>query len=252
MDVPQRKKIVVANWKMHKTIAETIIFVEALQSLVQQDSSSMWIAPPYTSLNAAAESAKLTKIAIGAQNVSEHEKGAFTGEISASMLVEAGAQFVILGHSERRHLYGESSALVNRKAHAAIAHGLKVIICVGESHEQWQSGMMREVVERQISESLYGLSKHQLEHVLIAYEPVWAIGTGISATLEQIALAHALCKDVSFQLSHGGVPIPVLYGGSVNANNATAMLMTPNVDGLLIGSASLDAESFAKIAATLV
>lgn len=237
--------LIVGNWKMHKTASEAEEFVNRLKEAAVRQ---VWVAPPFTSIKAAADAAKGSPIKIGAQNMSDHVSGALTGEVSAPMILEAGASFVILGHSERRKIFFEDDFMINRKVKLALRSQLKVILCVGESLEERQSHQTEKVLGNQLKECLEDVSASHAEDIIIAYEPVWAIGTGSSAKPEMLEEIHDLCK--TYIAKYWAVPfekIRVLYGGSVNGSNAKSFLEVANVDGLLVGGASLDLKSFMEI-----
>lgn len=244
----QRKKFVAGNWKMHKTQAEGRALVEALREAMGPGGPRVCLFPPYTAIAAVAEATAGSAIEVGGQNLHWEAQGAFTGEVSAQMLVEAGASCVLVGHSERRQLFGETDETANQKVHAALAAGLTPILCVGETLEQRDAGSTLEVVGGQVRKGLAGLSKEQLGKTVIAYEPVWAIGTGRTATPAQAQEVHASIRAVLREIG-GDVAdaMPIQYGGSVNAKNAAELLALPDVDGALVGGASLDAASFAEI-----
>lgn len=240
--------LIVGNWKMNKTVAETKAHLSHLLPLLLRETAKVWLAVPFTDIAVASELVIGSKVQIGAQNMSDLAAGALTGEIAPSMLVEAGASFVILGHSERRKLFFEDDALINRKVKLALLSGLKVILCIGESKEDRDAGKTTEVLERQLSESLKNVSFERAARVVIAYEPIWAIGTSQPATTEVVEKIHTLCKN--YLANYWGIApnlCPILYGGSVNASNAGSFLKLPVVDGLLIGGASLDVLSFTEI-----
>jgi triosephosphate isomerase (TIM) len=231
--------IIVGNWKMHKTIAEAVAFVKALeQRLIPEDRACL--AVPFTALRACATHALRSRI--GAQNMSDAAQGPFTGEISAPMLLEAGAQFVLLGHSERRHLFAEDEGLIRRKLERAIHQGIQPILCVGELLEQRRAGQTEAVVVRQLESALGELTDPG--SLMIAYEPVWAIGTGETASCAQAVEMHQLIRRY---LSRWNRPVPILYGGSVRPDNAAALLNESEVNGLLVGGASLELDSFLSI-----
>lgn len=234
--------LIAGNWKMHKLAAEAETFMQELsQKLPALDSPEVRIYPPYTALWAAAQAAKGSKISVGAQNVYYEDKGAFTGEISAAMLKEAGATSVIVGHSERRQLLGESDSLVAKKARKALDHGLKVILCVGETLEERQSNRACDIVQRQLDQALALVESEGLD---IAYEPVWAIGTGRTASADQAQEMHAFIRKVVDSRA-----TRILYGGSVKPENAAELMAQPDIDGLLVGGASLDVGDFTAIVA---
>jgi len=233
---------------MYKTIEEALAFIEKIKPLSEQTPAKVMLAVPYTAIAASAEKAAGSHIVIGAQNMNDASLGAFTGEVAAVMLAEAGAGFVLLGHSERRKIFGETNEFINRKIERAIASSLKFILCIGETFEERESGKTEEVLRRQLSECFAGV-KIDTAGCMIAYEPVWAIGTGRAATPEIAEGAHHFCRTVLAELfgEAQAETIPILYGGSVNAANAANFIVEKDIDGLLIGSASLEPESFAKI-----
>ncbi|MCH9610836.1 MAG: Triosephosphate isomerase [Chlamydiales bacterium] len=237
--------MITGNWKMFKSVDEALEFVKNLAACLPKSQASVGIAAPFTALLPMATLVDQMgmELSIGAQNMHDAEEGAFTGEISAKMVRDCGATFVILGHSERRHIFGESNEFVNRKVKRALASGLEVILCVGESLEEREAGRLEEVLKSQLLESLEGVES--LEHVTIAYEPVWAIGTGKVATPEDAQRAHAFCRQLLAK--SWSEEVSIQYGGSVKPENAKALLGQEDVDGLLVGGASLSAESFAKI-----
>lgn len=228
-----KKKLVIGNWKMYKTAHEAAECVHALAQF------PVWLAVPFTALSAAAIAAKKTKIQIGAQNLHEAREGAFTGEISAGMLKEVGASFVLIGHSERRTLFGETDERVHKKVFRALEEGLTPVLCVGETLQERQAGKEASVLQAQLETALKGVD---LDRIVVAYEPVWAIGTGQSATAEMAQEAHAVCRALL------GKNTPLLYGGSVNIENVEAFVAQPDIDGVLVGGASLDPKIFAQIA----
>ncbi len=231
---------------MNKTVAEATELVEALKlELANQTEVDVVLCPPFTALERVSAGIRETRIRLGAQNMSEQDFGAFTGEIAAGMLRELLVHFVILGHSERRAIQKESDALVNAKAKAALAAGLKPIVCVGETLAQREGNQTEEVVGEQIRGSLTGLTDDQLRDTIIAYEPVWAIGTGKTATTEQAQAAHAFIRG---QLPASvSAEVRIQYGGSVKPDNARELMSQPDVDGALVGGASLEAKSFIEI-----
>jgi triosephosphate isomerase (TIM) len=226
--------LIAGNWKMHKGPEETAHFCRALRDQLEWvDGVDVAVCPPFPSLSAAVQALAGTDIAVAAQNVHWEVEGAFTGEVSAPMLFELGVYGAIVGHSERRQLFGETDEGVARRAGAALEAGLWVIACVGETEAEREAGQTEEVLRRQASV----LQAH--EQLVVAYEPVWAIGTGKTATPEQAQEAHAFL--------HGLIDVPVLYGGSVKPENAAELLAQPDVDGALVGGASLEVDSFAAI-----
>jgi triosephosphate isomerase len=248
--VSQRSKFVAGNWKMHNTLAEATALAKAVRAeLDALEGVRIALVPPFTSVAAVAEALRGSRIETGGQDLHWEEKGAFTGEISGAMLRDAGASCVLVGHSERRQLFGETDEATNKKVRAALAAGLTPILCVGETLEERDAGETLDVVGRQVRVGLAGLSPEELGRVCIAYEPVWAIGTGRTATPEQAQEVHASIRATLRSLG-GDVAdsIAILYGGSVKPDNARALLALPDVDGALVGGASLQADSFAAIA----
>lgn len=238
--------IIVGNWKMYKTRSEAQQFIRTLASLIgPAPSARVFIAVPFTAIQAASEAAKGTPIVIGAQNMHDEEEGAFTGEISVNMLQDAGARFVILGHSERRQLFHEDDAFIHRKLKRALKHKLNPILCVGETQEQRERGKTREVLLRQLEEGLKGLKGEELHALTIAYEPVWAIGTGKTATPQIAQEAHAICREIL--KAKNADKTAILYGGSVKPENAQDLLDEPDINGALVGGASLNVQTFAQI-----
>ncbi len=245
----QRKKFVAGNWKMHKTVAEGVALVRELRDLVGGiEGVRVAVAPPFTAVHAVAQLLTGSRIEVAGQNVHWEAQGAFTGEVSCGMLAEAGATCVIIGHSERRQFFGETDATVNKRTKAALAAKLTPIVCVGELLEEREAGRTMDVVGRQVRGGLAGLSAAELEQVVIAYEPVWAIGTGKTATTAQAQEVHAAIRAILRELG-GDVAdrMPIQYGGSVKPENAAELMSQPDVDGALVGGASLKADSFAAI-----
>ena len=246
-----RKKIIAANWKMNMTLTETENFLQAFRPEVEEVTTvEIVIAPPFTGL------AKLSellggsqKIRLGAQNFYFEKSGAYTGEISATMLRELFVKYVILGHSERRQIFGETDSLINKKVIAAHANELKPILCVGETLEEREAGTEKEVLEKQLRGALAGVGAEQLLETVVAYEPVWAIGTGKTATSAQAQDAHAHVRAVLEQLSDKTTAskVRIQYGGSVKPANAKELPSQPDIDGALVGGASLEVRSFAEI-----
>jgi triosephosphate isomerase len=242
--------LIVGNWKMHKTASEAAALVRELVQLAPSPGVDAVLAPPFTALSAVAGALGSTSpYALGAQNLHWEDQGAFTGEISGAMLRDLGCRHVIVGHSERRRLFGEDDRVVNRKLLAALRHGLRPILCVGETLEEREAGATLAVIERQLTAALALVGhEHQLDDVTVAYEPVWAIGTGRAATPEQATEAHrALRKALTNRLAAPGRGIRILYGGSVTAENAGGFLSADEVAGALVGGACLDPRSFARI-----
>ncbi|RJQ53895.1 MAG: triose-phosphate isomerase [Nitrospiraceae bacterium] len=239
------KPFISANWKMNKNLEETVDFIKAFLPLTAGiNDVDILIAPPFTSLSAAAGLLKGTNVKLGAQNVFYEEKGAFTGEISPAMLLSAGCTHVILGHSERRQYFHESDEIVNRKLKTARKNGLEVILCVGESLKEREDNKTFEVLDRQLSGSL---GDGNLEGVTIAYEPIWAIGTGRTATKEQANEAHTFIRGWLKKHKEGAETVRILYGGSVTPENIASLMSEPEVNGGLVGGASLKPDSFAGI-----
>jgi triosephosphate isomerase len=245
--MPDRTPYIAANWKMHKTVAEAAEFVDALLPRIAATQSDVVICAPFTALTAVVERRYGTAVKVAAQNMHEEDSGAFTGEVSAPMLVELDVEAVVLGHSERRQFFGETDEALAKKVPAALAADLEPILCVGESEEARDGGQTETVLERQLQADLAEVSDGDLAKVVIAYEPIWAIGTGKVATPEQAQEACAYIRDVVSM--RGGVAddLRVLYGGSVKPGNAAELLSLPDVDGALVGGAALDAEDFAAI-----
>lgn len=240
------RPFIAANWKMNKTIAETLTFLEEFIPLIKDVSDvDILIAPPFTSLFVASEKIKNTAILLGGQNVFYEDSGAYTGEISPLMLKDAGCSYVIIGHSERRQYFQESDEIINKKILASKRNNLKVILCIGETLEERQNGKTFAVLERQIERGLKDISP---EDIIIAYEPVWAIGTGKTATTEQAQEAHRFIREKLSSL-YGNISrkIRIIYGGSVTPENIKSLMDCEDVDGALVGGASLKAESFSKI-----
>ena len=249
MDKAKRKAIIAGNWKMNKTASEAAVLVDELVPAVQDAGCEVVICTPYTDLVTAVEKTKGTNIHVGAENVHFEKSGAFTGEISADMLVDLGVEYVIVGHSERRQYFAETDQTVNKRALAALNAGLKVIICVGESLQQREEGVTEELVRMQTKIALRDVTAEQMANVVIAYEPIWAIGTGKTATPEIAQSVHALIRTRLVEVSpKGGASTPILYGGSVKPENAHELFAQPDIDGALVGGAALKASSFLAIA----
>ncbi|NLN59832.1 MAG: triose-phosphate isomerase [Deltaproteobacteria bacterium] len=245
-----RKPFIAGNWKMHKTIEEAVTFARRLKELAPRCTDrDVLVAPPFTALSAMSETLRGTGVHIAAQNMHEAPRGAFTGEVSAAMLAEAGCDYVIIGHSERRTLFGEDDTRINRKIVAALENGLKVIFCIGETLEEREAGLTTKVVERQIKEGLKALRNDDIRRLVIAYEPVWAIGTGKTATPAQAEEVHAFIRGLMSRLYNEDTAnsLPILYGGSVKPDNMAELMAQPNVDGGLIGGASLEFDSFSQM-----
>ncbi len=244
-----RKKIIAGNWKMNNDQSQAADLINNLKTMVSSASAEVIVCPPYTSLSIAAELLKGSVIKLGAQDVSLHDSGAYTGEISAAMLKAAGCTHVIVGHSERRQYHHETNEIINQKAVKVLAAGLVPIICVGETLEEREQNVTNHVLATQVKGVLAGISSGDAEKSIIAYEPVWAIGTGKTATKEQAEEAHQVIRNIAAQLhsDETAQKITIQYGGSVKPENAAELLSQPNIDGALVGGACLKADSFAKI-----
>ena len=246
----ERKLIIAGNWKMNKTVAEALTLVGNLKlELANIREVDIVICPPFTALESVSKVILDSDLRLGAQNMSEQNFGAFTGEICAGMLKEFSVRYVILGHSERRQHQKESNALIARKAAAAHGASLKPIVCVGETLAEREEGQTDKVLETQVRGSLAGLTKEQMVETIIAYEPVWAIGTGKTATTQQAQDAHAFIRSLLVKIFDEAVAkkVRIQYGGSVKPANACELMGQPDVDGALVGGASLEARSFADI-----
>lgn len=245
-----RSYFIAGNWKMHKTVAESVALAADLKAKLADCKEKVMIAPAFTALSDVAKVLAGSNILLGAQNMGPEEQGAHTGEVSVLMLKDIGVHVVILGHSERRHSYLESDALINKKVNLALVHGLEVILCVGETLDERESGKLETVLSTQLREGLKGVAVESLDRVTIAYEPVWAIGTGKTATPEDADSVHAYCRKVLASL-YGEAKAKAMiiqYGGSVKADNVASLMAKPNIDGALVGGASLRVDSFAPIA----
>ena len=250
MDKKNRKAIIAGNWKMNMTPTEAGHLLDALIPAVSEDKNcEIVLCVPFTDLYAAIAHCSGTNVHVGAENVHYEKSGAFTGEVSADMLVDLGTEYVVIGHSERRQYFAETNETVNLCAKAALAAGLKPIICVGESLAQREQGVTEELVRLQVKIALGGVSAEEMKNVIIAYEPIWAIGTGKTATADQAQEVCACIRKVVGELYGDAVAtgLTVQYGGSMNAKNAEELLSKPDVDGGLIGGASLKADQFAVI-----
>jgi triosephosphate isomerase len=245
--MPNRTPYIAANWKMHKTVAEAAHFVDVLLPRIAATQSDVVLCPPFTALAEVVERRRGTAVKVAAQNMHEEESGAFTGEISASMLVELDVEAVVLGHSERRQYFNETDEALARKVPLALAHDLEPILCVGESEAARDGGETEVVLERQLQADLAGLEPGRIAEVVVAYEPIWAIGTGRVATPEQAQEACAFIRDVLRARGAAADEVRILYGGSVKPANAVEILSQPDVDGALVGGAALDPEEFAAI-----
>ena len=246
-----RKPVIAGNWKMYKTVGDAVTTAVALKPLVANaNHCEVVIAPVFTALKSVADPLEGSNVRLAAQNcATEHSEGAFTGEVAAFMLRDAGCSHVIVGHSERRQYYLETDQIVNQKIQAGLAAGLTMIACVGETLDQRDAGKALDVVKEQLIGSLSGLTASDLDRIIIAYEPVWAIGTGRTATPEQAQEMHAFIRRV-FTERHSPAAadgLRILYGGSVKPDNIAGLMKQPDIDGALVGGASLKAESFAEI-----
>jgi triosephosphate isomerase len=251
MEVTVTRKIIMAgNWKMHKTVDESVALVGQLRSALEGVADrEILVCPPFTALYAVARALEGSNIRVGGQNLYPSEEGAYTGETSPTMLLDVGCTYVILGHSERRQYFQENDQFVNQKLGVALEHGLKPILCVGETLEQREEGRQETVVSTQVERGLQDISAEEMKDVAIAYEPIWAIGTGRTATPEQADEMHAMIRNNLRGLYGDEVAqeMCIMYGGSVKPGNVDELMAQPEVDGALVGGASLDAESFARI-----
>ena len=246
-----RKYIIAGNWKMNKNLSEAIQLVSDLKTELNGKNlnAEVVVAPPFISLEAVKTLIKDTDIKLGAQNMHSVDSGAFTGEVSADMLKSVGCEYVILGHSERRTIFGESDEFINQKVKQALKNNLTPILCCGESLEERENGTTFKVVEQQIKTCLNNLSEEEIKNTVIAYEPIWAIGTGKTATPEQAQEVHEFIRNLLVKLTsvETAQEITIQYGGSVNAKNAKDLLSKPDIDGALVGGACLKADSFREI-----
>lgn len=251
MNKAVRKTIIAGNWKMNKTPSETTVFLNELKNVVKDADCEVVVCVPFTGLQNAVEATKGTNIKVGAENLHFEKSGAFTGEISADMLVDLGVEYVIIGHSERRQYFAETDLTVNKKVHAALAAGLKPIVCVGEHLEQREQGITAEICAMQTKIALKDVPAEAMKNIVIAYEPVWAIGTGKTATAEQADEVCGIIRGTVASLYDNDVAegTTIQYGGSMNAKNAKELLGKVHVDGGLIGGASLKTEDFGIIVA---
>ena len=246
----ERKLIIAGNWKMNKTVTEALALVDDLKNgLANIKEVDIVVCPPFTALCEVSKALRDSNIRLGAQDMSEHNAGAYTGDITAEMLKELSVRYVILGHSERRQYHKESDELIAKKARAAHAASLQPIVCVGETLAERETGQMEKILETQVRGSLTGLSKEQMVETIIAYEPVWAIGTGKTATTAQAQEAHGFIRGLLVKRFDEATArrVRIQYGGSVKPSNARELMSQPDVDGALVGGASLEARSFAEI-----
>ncbi|MDR3111581.1 MAG: triose-phosphate isomerase [Elusimicrobiota bacterium] len=244
-----RKPLMAGNWKMNKTIPDAVSFIKELKNTVADVKDvEILVCPTFTALYAVNNELKNSSAKLGAQNIFWEEKGAFTGEISPSMLKDAGCSYVIIGHSERRQYFGETDETVNKKTKAAIAAGLIPIVCVGETLKEREENITFKIIEKQVKEGIANLSVQEAENIVIAYEPVWAIGTGKTATPEQAQEVHEFIRKIYRQMyATAADKVRILYGGSVNPCNVSDLMKKNDIDGGLVGGASLKIEDFAKL-----
>ena len=244
-----RQPMIAGNWKMHMTNTEATVFVEQLKTLVADVICEVVVCPPFTTISTVADLTEDTKFRVGAQNVFHEESGAYTGEVSPSMLTDLGVSYVIVGHSERRSIFKEADRCVNKRVRIVLQHGMSPILCVGESLNQRESGETVAFIHSQLEMGLLGVPAEEMTEVVIAYEPIWAIGTGRTATAEQ---AGEVCQSIREKIATMYTPeiaeqVRILYGGSVKPDNAKDILAQSHVDGALVGGASLEAEAFTDI-----
>ena len=246
-----RRKVIAGNWKMHKDLSESQNLISKLINELRKEdvNCDIIICPPFTSLSEAAGLVKNTKVKLGAQNMHYEDKGAFTGEVSAAMLKSVGCEYVILGHSERRAIFSESDEMINKKIKKALGSGLRPIFCIGETLQQRESGTMNDVIKRQVTDGLQHVSTGEMEKIIIAYEPVWAIGTGVTATPQQAQEVHVYVRQLINNIfgDDTAEKLMIQYGGSVKPDNAAELLSQSDIDGALVGGACLEADSFLKI-----
>lgn len=245
-----RKPVIAGNWKMFKTVEESVAFVDALLPLVKGSAHcEVVVAPPFPSLWSVARRVKGSNVRVAAQNCHWEKEGAFTGEVSCEMIVEAGASHVVIGHSERRQFFGETNETVNKKIFAALRASLIPIVCIGESLAEREQKQTERVVGEQLTKGLNSLTELQLSHIIVAYEPVWAIGTGRTATPELAAETHRFVRDTIGRMFSpaSSSAMRILYGGSVKPDNIKGLMAQPDINGALVGGASLKADSFAAI-----
>jgi triosephosphate isomerase len=246
-----KKPFIAGNWKLHKTISEAVDLVTRLRKASSElKDSRLVVIPPFTALHAVSKALQGSSIQVGAQNVYWEDKGAYTGEISAPLIKDAGCSYVVIGHSERRQYFGETNKTVNQKIKAALAHNLVPIMCIGESLEERENGETIKKVKTQLSDGLEGLTKEEIIQIIIAYEPIWAIGTGLTATPDQAQDVHSFIRE-KLEEKHGNEVSScaiILYGGSVKPENSFSLLKEKDINGALVGGASLKAESFVEIA----
>ncbi len=243
-------KMIVGNWKMNKTVKEAINLVTSLKKKIKDvKDTEIVVCPPFTVLCEVSDIVKNSNIGLGAQNVFYEDKGAYTGEVSAEMLKDVGCSCVIIGHSERRQYFNESDEIINKKLKKSLERGLKVIVCVGENLEEREKGGYRSVVEKQVRRCLKGVKKEDMTNIIVAYEPVWAIGTGKTATPNEAQEMHSFIRSLLAMIFNEETAknVKIVYGGSVKPANIKDLMMQKDIDGALVGGASLDAEQFIKI-----
>jgi triosephosphate isomerase len=244
-----KKNIIAGNWKMNKTHKETEEFIKNISKLISSSRSSVYLAVPFTALQTAIETSNNTNIIIGAQNMHDEIEGAFTGEISGGMLKTLGVEFVIIGHSERRHIFNEDDSFINRKIIRALKDGIQPILCIGETQKERDQNKTEDILEMQFREGLKNISNEDFKNVIIAYEPVWAIGTGKTATPEIAEDIHSYIRKLIIKYfdKKNANDVHILYGGSVKPSNVEILMQKENIDGVLVGGASLEVKSFADI-----
>ena len=245
-----RTPVIAGNWKMNKTVAEAVALASEIKEKVAGvENVKIIVCPVFTAVKSVADVLKGTNVKVGAQDMYWETSGAFTGEVSGEMLLEAGAEYVIIGHSERRQYFGETNETVNKKLKKALSIGLKPIVCIGETLADRESGNTEAVVEKQVREGFVGLTAEEMKGTIIAYEPVWAIGTGKTATAEQAEAVHAFVRNLVSQLwdKETADAVVIQYGGSMKPENVASLLAQPDIDGGLIGGAALKADSFEKL-----
>jgi triosephosphate isomerase (TIM) len=249
MNPIKRGRIITGNWKMNKTHAQALDFIKNLIPQLTNEAVQVFLAVPFTVIYSSSKEAVGTPLVIGAQNMNDASEGAFTGEIAALMLKEAGAQFVILGHSERRYYFHEDDAFINRKIKRALSMQIRPVLCIGETLEERESGRTQEIIDNQLRSCLADIPADTLKNLIVAYEPVWAVGALEGATPEQAQEIHAACRVCLSEILNAEIAqqIVIQYGGTVNSDNAGAFLEQPDIDGLLVGRASLSLQSFIEI-----
>lgn len=246
----KRKAMIAGNWKMNTTIVDGCKLAKEVQEQCKDyDDREVVLAPPFTLISEVSQVVKGSVVQLASQNICWAEGGAFTGEISASMVKDAGASYAIIGHSERRQIFLESDEVVNKRVVGALAQGVKVIFCIGETLEEREKGVTFEVLKDQVAKGLAGVTAAQMEDVVVAYEPVWAIGTGVTASKEQAQEVHAYLREVILEMYEKDVAegLRILYGGSVKATNVDELMSQPDIDGALVGGAALDSAGFGRI-----